>query len=279
MLVRESMRRRQLIVAAQLAELGRVRKGQWRGPTVLGDHSASRSRCPLLRFVRVVAIASLGLTALSGCGGGRFDEGLEFGVRTDLIVSPVPNTFDSQPTGFFHPGILPLMRSRANTLTRTFPPTCRSSRARSAKSFSTRPNSALHVRADYAKNLQEMFGKPAHPKLGGMEPAALKAADDSMTADEIIKVLHQDEKTLEEGSRLYRLANAFTATAWRVMAAGRRATGSTRRRGLPPGDLQVHFLSTRSERPRYLRRDDLLHTHLLGHRGYIDAVVRAVGTH
>src|SRR5256885_676985 len=52
--------------------------------------------------------------------------------------------------------------------------------------------------------LGAILGKPAPPRAAGLAPAARKKAEDSLTAEEVVKALRLDEATLAEGSRLYR---------------------------------------------------------------------------
>jgi mono/diheme cytochrome c family protein len=143
----------------------------------------------------------LELTFLSGCNGDRYDEGLIYPVRTDWVVNP-NNNWEQQPTIFNHPGLLPLDALRLPE--REQPPDTKQLRNEVDKKIYDPTELGADVRADYGQNLLEMFGTPAHPKVSGLDPAAVKAAEDSLTGDEIIKVLQLDEATLAEGSRLYR---------------------------------------------------------------------------
>src|SRR5205823_6498385 len=127
-------------------------------------------------------------------------------VRTDYIVGP--GTWEFQPTAFNRPGLLP---PDAINL----PEKERSADANKLKEFVGKkvldPNTIPAAdRAEYAKLLEEMFGTPAHPKVSGFEPAALKSGaeaanvDPAITADAVVQALRLDPATLAEGSRHFR---------------------------------------------------------------------------
>src|SRR6516225_7196067 len=59
------------------------------------------------RLAAVTLGLGLGLSLLSGCSRDGYDESLIYPVRTDWVVNP-NNNWEQQPTGFNHPGILPL---------------------------------------------------------------------------------------------------------------------------------------------------------------------------
>src|SRR5436305_1168562 len=146
------------------------------------ETSRMPSRQPLPRLVALGTLLGLALTTLAGCYGGRYDENLDFGVRTDLIVNPNGN-WEQQPTGFYHPGILPLDALKNPRGEKELPADIINLRKEFGKKILDPAELSAEARAEYAKNLREMFGKPAHPKVAGLDPAALKKADDSLTPE------------------------------------------------------------------------------------------------
>jgi mono/diheme cytochrome c family protein len=106
--------------------------------------------------------------------------------------------------------------------------------------------------------LTECFGTPAHPKVGGLDPAALKAAEDTLTADEVIRTLDVDETQLAKGGRLYR---QHCLQCHGLPGNGRGPTGFWV--NPPPRDYrQGVFKYTSSNQDQNLRkprRADLLH--------------------
>jgi mono/diheme cytochrome c family protein len=211
------------------------------------------------------AILSLGLTTLAGCNGGRYDESLEFGVRTDLLVNPNGN-WEPQPTGFYHPGILPLDALKGPHAEKDPSADILNLKKEFGKKILDPAELPADVRADYGKNLREMFGKPAHPKVSGFEPAALKAADDSLTADAVLTALRLDEATLAEGSRLYRQECLHCHG---LEGNGRGPTGYWV--NPPPRDYRSGLFkftsSAQDQNARKPRREDLLHVLTTGIEG------------
>lgn len=159
-------------------------------------HTSLRPRC---RALLVVAA----LVPLAGCNTqySGYDEKMSYPVRTDLIVAP--GTWEIQPTKFNHPGILPLDAV-------SMPDAERSADTNKLREFlgkklydpTTLPPAE---RGEYAKQLEALFGTPAHPKVAGFDPAALKASpDDTLTESAIVEALKLDEKHLTDGSRYFR---------------------------------------------------------------------------
>jgi mono/diheme cytochrome c family protein len=153
------------------------------------------------RLAAVTLGLGLGLSLLSGCYRDQYDESLIYPVRTDWVVNP-NNNWEQQPTGFNHPGILPLDALRMPE--KEQPPDVQKLHQEIGKKIYDPTELGADVRAEYGKALLDMFGTPAHPKVSGFDPAALKAAEDSLTADQVVNDLKLDEATLAEGSKLYR---------------------------------------------------------------------------
>jgi mono/diheme cytochrome c family protein len=156
---------------------------------------------PVRRLTPAFTGAALGLILLAGCDSNGYDASLTYPVRGDWIVSPA-NNWEQQPTTFNHPGILPLDALRLPEHEQ--PEYVKKLKGEVGKKIFDPRELPGETRAEFATLLTEFFGTPAQPKVSGLEPAALKAAEDTLTADEVIKALELDPERLAEGSRLYR---------------------------------------------------------------------------
>src|SRR5262249_45817217 len=165
---------------------------------MLSGHTPTRStRRP------AAALGSLGLVALclAGCSRDHYDEGLSYPVRTDWVINQ-QNTWEQQPTRFNSPGTLPLDAIRLPDKELT--PDLVNLTNEGGKKRYDPATLAADMRQQYAKELTDMFGTPAHPKVGGLVPDVLKKVDESLTPQQVVADLQLEEATLAEGSRLYR---------------------------------------------------------------------------
>lgn len=159
------------------------------------------------RWLRLVCgfIVSGGLLALVGCGGQTYDEQMTYGARTDLLVAPADVPWgDVAPHKFNRPGLMPLETISLPQTERTPDADRLAKLLEDGKKILDPSKLPAADRDEYAKNLTEMFGTPAKPKVSGFEPAALKVVDEALTGDVVIKTLKLDEKTLAAGSASYR---------------------------------------------------------------------------
>ncbi len=220
-------------------------------------HSPSRP----LRLALALA-AGAGLAASAGCSHGHYADDLTYPVRTDFIVAP--GTWEIQPTAFNRPGVLPLDALRILPKAEWSADTQRLAEAVGKKVYDPTTIPAAD-RAEYAKNLQEMFGTPAHPKLSGFAPDALKAVD-VPSADAVVDALKADEATLAEGSRSYR---THCLHCHGLEGNGRGPTGTWV--NPPPRDYRQGIFkytsSTQEQNQRKPRRDDILHVLAFGIEG------------
>jgi len=218
---------------------------------------------PLRRLAFALA-AGAGLAAFAGCSNHQYDEQMTYPVRTDLLVAP--GTWEIVPAGFNRPGILPLDALRIVPKAEWSADTQKLADAVGKKVYDPTTLPAAD-RAEYAKNLQEMFGTPAHPKLSGFDPAALKAAgDESLTGEAVVQSLKTDEARLAEGSRAYR---AHCLHCHGLEGNGRGPTGPWV--NPPPRDYRQGIFkytsSTQEQNQRKPRRDDILHVLNFGIEG------------
>jgi mono/diheme cytochrome c family protein len=203
---------------------------------------------------------SLTLLALAGLAGGcsrnHYDEKIEYPVRTDFLVPKPAPWGDLVPPGFNRPGLLPLDALRFPQHER--PEGSAKLEGLVGKTIFDPTTLPAAVRTEYAKNLNEMFGTPAHPKVSGFEPAALKALDENLTPDEIVRTLKVDDATLAEGSRHYRM---HCMHCHGMEGNGRGPTGPWL--NPPPRDYRLGIFkytsSTQDQNARKPRRADILH--------------------
>lgn len=140
----------------------------------------------LLLLLSVAAVAPV---LLSGCGGNAYSASMEYGVRTDPLVIDEklgPDRMDPEP-----PGQLPLLapadlRDPRSPLHADGEALFKSGKLRDPN----RLNSA--DRRELEAALKEVFGTPARPKVAEI-------------SEEEREVLRLDDKTLAEGSRLFRI--------------------------------------------------------------------------
>jgi mono/diheme cytochrome c family protein len=215
------------------------------------------------RVTAVVAALGLGLTALSGCNRDHYDESITYPPRTDWVVNPNEN-WQQQPTQFYRPGTLPLDALRMPD--RELSQDIQNLRNEVGKKIFNPADLPAEVRAEYDQLLNQFFGTPAHPKVAGLEPAALKAAEETLTADEVIKVLDLGEAKLAEGSRHYR---HHCLHCHGLEGNGRGPTGFWV--NPPPRDYRQGIFkftsSTQDQNMRKPRRDDLLRVLHMGIEG------------
>jgi mono/diheme cytochrome c family protein len=222
--------------------------------------SGHLSTRPCRRLAGAIAGVCLGLPLLSGCNRDQYDIHLTYPVRTDFIVSP-SNTWEQQPTAFNRPGTLPLDALRLPEHEQ--PEYVRKLKAEEGKKIFDPTELPAEARAEYATVLTEFFGTPAQPKVSGFDPAALKAVDEGLTADEIINTLDIGPEKLAEGSRLYR---QHCLHCHGMPGNGRGPTGFWV--NPPPRDYrQGVFKYTSSNQDQNLRkprREDILHVLTVG---------------
>jgi mono/diheme cytochrome c family protein len=212
----------------------------------------------------VLAAAVLGA---AGCSRDHYDDNIRYPVRTDLLVRQDESWGDVVPGGFNRPGLLPLDTLKLPVAERPadsakLEPLV----APKGKKIYDPTTLSAGDRDEYAKQLDEMFGKPAHPKVSGFEPAALKGIDESLTGDSIVQTLKLDEATLAEGSRHYRM---HCLHCHGMEGNGRGPTGPWL--NPPPRDYRqglFKYTSTNQEQnARKPRREDILHVLAFGIEG------------
>jgi len=212
---------------------------------------------------RLTLLVAAALGAI-GCSRDHYDEQIKYPVRTDLLVRQDESWGDAVPGGFNRPGILPLDALRMPKAEQ--PPDVQKLEPLIGKKIYDPNTLAAQQRDDYGKHLEEMFGTPAHPRVSGFEPAALKAVDESLTGESIVQTLKLDEATLDEGSRLYRL---HCLHCHGLEGNGRGPTGPWL--NPPPRDYRqglFKYTSTNQEQnARKPRRDDILHVLAFGIEG------------
>jgi mono/diheme cytochrome c family protein len=124
------------------------------------------------------------LPLVSGCGGDSYPEDLEYPVRTDPLV--VTKGVQEKPTGFDKPGeLLKLFDDSKNPLL-----TAKNSEGQVAVQLPSKIKESDREKLKTA--LDNVFGTPADPRVGGKFPAARA-------------ILDLRSATLEKGSKLYRL--------------------------------------------------------------------------
>jgi mono/diheme cytochrome c family protein len=211
----------------------------------------SSGHLPTRRLIVALAFTAVGF---AGCGRNQYDPYMSYPVRTDFIVGP--GTWEFSPTEFNRPGLLPLDQLK-------LPKRDRSADADKleetlGKKVFDPANISQSDRADYAQVLEDMFGTPAKPKVSGFDPAALKALDDTLTDDAIVKTLKIDPATLAEGSMHYRL---HCLHCHGLEGNGRGPTGPWLNPS--PRDYRQGIFkftsSTQDQNARKPRREDLLH--------------------
>ncbi len=158
------------------------------------------------------------LFVLPGCGGDTYPEDLTYGVRNDALVLEVPTQGEGLPKRFDPPGQLPtLFLQLAENGGKVLDPQVRvqqdvikrnqeklhkaDSNAdketlqkqidSAQKEINNRDKAWPEFRAKLDKQLLDLFGTPAHPKVGGLDDAVRGA-------------LQLDDATLAKGSKLYR---------------------------------------------------------------------------
>jgi mono/diheme cytochrome c family protein len=202
--------------------------------------------------------------AITGCSREHYDEQMVYPVRTDMLVRQQESWGDVTPPAFNRPGILPLDALRMPE--RDWPEGSDKLKALIGKKLYDPTAISTDVRGEYAKNLAEMFGTPAHPKVSGFEPVALKAVDESLTGDGVVQSLKLDEATLAEGSRHYRM---HCLHCHGLEGNGRGPTGPWV--NPPPRDYRLGIFkytsSNQEQNSRKPRRDDILHILAFGIEG------------
>jgi mono/diheme cytochrome c family protein len=201
---------------------------------------------------------------VTGCSREHYDEQMVYPVRTDLLVRQQESWGDVTPAAFNRPGILPLDALRMPE--KDWPAGSDKLQSLIGKKLYDPTTISADVRAEYAKNLADMFGTPAHPKVTGFEPAALKAVDESLAGDAIAQALKLDETTLAEGSRHYRM---HCLHCHGLEGNGRGPTGPWV--NPPPRDYRLGIFkytsSNQEQNQRKPRRDDILHVLAFGIEG------------
>lgn len=229
----------------------------------------------LVRPLRVVLTSvpfALASVLVTGCDTERYPEDLTYPIRADPRVDETPTDPSAQPPGFDRPGEFPgqwlvFLKEKG------------------AKVNDGQATLGGQDRADLEKQLGQLFGTPAHPKVeaneGVINDALGEIIDDyrgvsdaekdrlRKAAPEHVKqfLARLDERTLAEGSRLYR----------RHCLHCHGLTGDGRGHTAPwinphPRDFRRGmFKFTSSSQPqgeaRKARREDLLRTIRLGVEG------------
>ncbi len=209
---------------------------------------------------RLLVLAAV-LAGVTGCSRDHYDEQMVYPVRTDLLVRQDESWGDVTPPAFNRPGILPLDALKLPEKDR--PEGSAKLEGLVGKKLYDPNTIPSDMRAEYAKNLGDMFGTPAHPKVSGFEPAALKAVDESLTADAIVQTLQLDEATLAEGSRHFRM---HCLHCHGLEGNGRGPTGPWV--NPPPRDYRLGIFkytsSNQDQHARKPRRADILHVLAFG---------------
>jgi mono/diheme cytochrome c family protein len=212
---------------------------------------------------RLLLLAAV-LASVTGCSRDSYDEQMVYPVRTDLLVSLTAPWGDLTPPAFNRPGVLPLDALRWPE--KEWPDGSAKLHGLIGKTLFDPTTFSAEVRAEYAKNLGEMFGTPAHPKVTGFNADALKGADGSPTAEAILQTLKLDDATLAEGSKHYRM---HCLHCHGLEGNGRGPTGPWV--NPPPRDyrsgLFKYTSSNQAQSTRKPRRDDILHILAFGIEG------------
>jgi mono/diheme cytochrome c family protein len=217
------------------------------------------------RQITTRALLGAALLGIVGCTPDAYDPELRYSVRTDWVVGP--GTWEIQPNAFNLPGRLPMdqLRETLNKPENEVSADQLALRPYVGKKIFDPQKIPADMRADYAKNLDAMFGTPANPKVSGFNADVLKLAADALsldkealTADTIIKTLNLREETLAAGSKLYR---AQCLHCHGLEGNGRGPTGLWV--NPPPRDYRqgtFKFTSSNLDQGvRKPRREDLLH--------------------
>lgn len=160
-------------------------------------HSQSTRRIPLL-------IGCLAILGMTGCKGDTYDPALTYPVRSDWLVRS--QTWEIQPVRFNLPGYLPLdhLRQTLKMPEKDVSPDQLALRAQIDKQIFDPMKLSAEIRADYGKQLNDMFGTPADPKVGGLNAEVLKIVEDGLTAESVVQTLRVQGDVLKKGSQLYR---------------------------------------------------------------------------
>jgi mono/diheme cytochrome c family protein len=200
----------------------------------------------------------------AGCSRDHYDESIHYPVRTDLLVRQDESWGDAVPSGFNRPGILPLDALRLPKAEQS--PDVQKLEPLVGKKIYDPNTISAQGRGDYAKQLDDMFGTPSHPKVSGFEQPAVKAIDESLTGESIVQTLKLDDSTLAEGSRHYRM---HCLHCHGLEGNGRGPTGPWL--NPPPRDYRqglFKYTSTNQEQnARKPRREDILHVLAFGIEG------------
>ncbi len=234
---------------------------------MLSGHTPTR---PSRRLATALGGAGLVALLLAGCSRDQYDEGLTYPVRTDWVINQ-QNTWEQQPSRFNSPGLLPLDAIRLPD--RELTPDLIALKSEIGKKLYDPAALPGDVRQQYAKELNDMFGTPAHPKVGGLVADALKKAGESvspavenLTAEKVVADLQLEEATLAEGSRLYR---RHCLHCHGLEGNGRGATGYWV--NPHPRDYRLGIFkftsSNQDQNARKPRRADLLHVLQTGIEG------------
>jgi mono/diheme cytochrome c family protein len=142
----------------------------------------------------MILLAAAGSFTLAGCGNDQFPAYsalVKYGVRQDPILMQPGAKLGDERYEPDRPGQFPIMK--LDDITKPDHPLFSKSSEIIASGVMRDPTRlSAKDRDDLEKALEETFGTPANPKVGGVEP-------------EIIAELKLDVKTLEEGSKRYRI--------------------------------------------------------------------------
>lgn len=168
------------------------------------------------RWLPVALLAGVGVV---GCNRDAYDPALSYPVRADWLVAT--GSWDIQPVRFTLPGYLPLDMLRHTLKLLPADLKAESAKERTKEVHEVGPDQfalreqigkrlfdpmklPAETRTEYGKQLTAMFGTPRNPKVTGLNADALKAIDESLTAEAVTKTLELGEDRLALGSQLYR---------------------------------------------------------------------------
>jgi mono/diheme cytochrome c family protein len=221
------------------------------------ESSRMRSGQSPIRFLLLAA----GLATFCGCSGDRYDDSIEYPVRTDFIVNE-PNApwGDIAPSVFYRPGMLPLDSLRLPDNEQS--PDAVKLKALIGKKILDPTTIPAADRTEYGKLLKDMFGTPAHPKVSGINISLIEG----QTVQGITEKLKLDDESLSEGSKHYRM---HCLHCHGLEGNGRGPTGPWL--NPPPRDYRTgifkYVSSNQPQNSRKPRRDDILHVLAFGIEG------------
>lgn len=178
-----------------------------------------RGLFPTRSIPKWLVASTLLAAGIVGCNRDAYDPALTYPVRTDWIVAT--GAWDIQPVRFTLPGYLPLDMLRHTLKLLPADLKAESAKERTKEVREVGPDQfalreqigkrlfdptklSAETRKEYGTQLEAMFGTPLKPKVSGLNADALKAVDESLTAETVLKTLQLGDDRLALGSKLYR---------------------------------------------------------------------------